>query len=144
MTVSLTEMKAASEGFATLSKAFKELSDDGYITIDTLAEIKEKTGLADDAWAEYEAKLLNAKVGSEEFNQVMSDLTYKMIENKLGLEGILSATEQEVEATENKIAAILRENGVLNANEIAHEAVERRITKKTKSVKAVLIDLHNT
>jgi len=68
MTVSLTEMQAASDGISAISKAFKELNEEGYITTDALAEIQEKTGLAGDAWAEYEAKLLGAKAGTEEFN----------------------------------------------------------------------------
>lgn len=124
MTVSLSEMKNASESISALSSAFKEISDDGYITTETLEKIKTATGLADDEWEDYENKLLNAKKGSSEFNQVLSDLTYTILENKFGTLDLADATDDEVSAIESKIAATLRENGVVNANAVAHKYVE--------------------
>lgn len=122
-TVSLSEMEKASDKIGKLSSAFKELSDDGYITTKTLGEIKTATGLADDEWAEYENKLLNAKKGSADFNQVLSELTYKILENEFATIDLTNATDEEITAIENKIAATLRESGVENANAVAHEYV---------------------
>lgn len=118
MTVSLSELEKTSDNIKTLSSAFKELSDDGYITTKTLGEIQEATGLAGDEWAGYEQKLLNAKKGSAEFNQVMSDLTYAMLEKQLGTDKLASADEAY-------IARVLQENGVLNANVVAQDMVKR-------------------
>lgn len=122
-TASLSDFEKVSDNIGKLSSAYKELSDDGYITIKTINEIKEATGLSGDEWAEYETKLLNAKKGSAEFNQVMSDLTYKMIENQVSVGDLTNATDEEVKAIENKIAATLRENGVTNASAVAHDYV---------------------
>lgn len=118
MTVSLSDLEGASDKISKLSSAFKELSDDGYITTKTIGEIQEATGLAGDEWAGYEQKLLNAKKGSAEFNQVMSDLTYKIVENAF-------AGKDLTDVTEDQIAAVLRDNGVTNANAVAHEAASR-------------------
>ena len=123
MTVSLSEMEKASDKISKLGSAFKELSDDGYITTKTLGELQTATGLSGDEWAEYENKLLNAKKGSADFNQVLSKLTYKILENEFATIDLTNATDEEITAIENKIAATLRENGVTNANAVAHEYV---------------------
>lgn len=123
MTVSLSEMKSASDNISALSAAFKQLSDDGYLSTESISKIQEATKLSGDEWEEYEAKLLNAKVGSAEFNQIMSEMTYKILDSELATIDLTNATDQEISAIENKIAAILRENGVVNASAVAHDAV---------------------
>lgn len=125
MTVSLSDLAGASDKISKLSSAFKELSDDGYITIKTIGEIQEATGLSGDEWAGYEKKLLNAKAGSAEFNQVMSDLTYRIIDNTFNLEELKDATEADCDAVEEQIAAVLRETGVTNANAVAQSIVAK-------------------
>jgi hypothetical protein len=114
MTVSIGELEGASDKIKTLSSAFKELSDDGYITTKTLGELQTATGLSGDEWEEYENRLLNAKKGSADFNQVLSELTYKILENEFATVGLENVTEEQ-------IAAILRENNVVNANTVAHD-----------------------
>lgn len=126
MTVSLSELEKTSDNIKTLSSAFKELSDDGYITTKTLGEIKTATGLADDEWEEYKTRLLSAKKGSSDFNQVMSDLTYKILDATFKKEGLVDATEDE-------IAAVLRENGVSNASAVAHDYLARTISSEEKA-----------
>lgn len=118
MTVSLSDLEGASDKIKTLGSAFKELSDEGYITTKTLGEIKTATGLADDEWKSYETTLLNAKRGSSEFNQAMSELTYKTLENSIG-------TDKLANASESYIASVLRENGVTNANAVAHDVATK-------------------
>lgn len=82
---------------------------------------------------------MNAKKGSAEFNQVMSDLTYKIIENNVSVGNLANATDEEVAAAEKKIAATLRENGVTNTSAVAHDYV----TKKKLEAKYASIDLAN-
>lgn len=123
VTLSLSSLEKVSDNIGKLSSAYKELNDNGYITIKTLNELKTATGLSGDEWAAYETKLLNAKKGSGEFSQVMSDLTYKIIENQLSTVDLANATDEEVAAIENKIAASLRENGVTNVSAVAHASV---------------------
>lgn len=118
MTVSLSEMEKASDKISKLGSAFKELTDDGYITTKTLGEIQVATGLSGDEWAVYENKLLNAKKGSSEFNQVMSELTYKILDQTF-------AGKDLTDVTEDQIAAVLRENGVVNADAIAQDYLLR-------------------
>ena len=113
MTVSLSELENISDSIKPLGTAFKELSDDGYITVKTLKEIKDAADLSSDEWVEYEAKLLKAKVGSSEFNKVMSELTYEILDNAFAEKDLNAVTEQQV-------AAVLRENGVTNASAVAH------------------------
>ncbi len=114
--VSLSEIKKASEGIHTLQKAFTALSKDGYITLETMSNIKSATGLSGDEWEEYQAILLKSKVGTEEFNRVMTELTYATLSQQLGTDNLAHADEAFVEA-------VLRENGVLNANAVAHDIV---------------------
>lgn len=123
VTSSLEDLEKVSDNIGKLSSAYKELNDDGYITIGTINDIQEATGLSGDEWTAYENKLLNAKKGSAEFNQVMSDLTYKIIENQVSVGDLANATDEEVAAIEKKIAATLRENGVTNASAVAHDYV---------------------
>lgn len=137
MTVSLSDLEKVSDNIGKLSSAFKELSGDGYITTKTLGEIKTATGLSDDAWAKYEQKLLTAKAGSAEFNQVMSELTYKMLDAKFRTIDLTNATEEEISAIETKIAATLRENGVTNASAVAHDYVAR--AKEEARIKTKLL-----
>lgn len=118
--VSLDNLKNASDGISSLSKAFKELSENGYITTDTLASIKEAVGTNIVNWDEYENKLLTAKVGTDEFNQIMTDLTYAILEAEFGTGGLVNATEEQ-------IAAVLRENDVLEANTKAREILTNAI-----------------
>lgn len=125
VTSSLEDLEKVSDNIGKLSSAYKELNDDGYITIGTINDLQEATGLSGDEWTAYENKLLNAKKGSAEFNQVMSDLTYKIIENQVEIDDLTNATDEEVAAIEKKIAATLRENGVTNASAVAHSAVVR-------------------
>ena len=120
---SLSDFEEASGNIKPLGAAFKELSDNGYITVKTLGEIKDATDLSDDVWEEYEAKLLRAKVGSAEFNQVMSDLTYKILDNTFAGRDLNTLTEQQ-------IAATLRENDVMNANAVAHDWLARAKAQK--------------
>ena len=137
MTVSIGDLEKASDGIKTLGSAFKELSDDGHITTKTLGEIKTATGLADDEWAGYESTLLNAKKGSAEFSQAMSDLTYKILEHEMGAEKLANATEEQ-------IAAILHENGVLNANAVAESIViaekNKKLSQSTELAQAYLYE----
>lgn len=137
MTVSISDLEKASDGIKTLGSACKELSDDGHITTKTLGEIKTATGLADDEWAGYESTLLDAKKGSAEFNQAMSDLTYKILEHEMGSEKLANATEEQ-------IAAVLRENGVLNANAVAESIViaekNKKLSQSTELAQAYLYE----
>lgn len=114
VTVSLDDLSKASESIATLSKAFKEMYDDGYVTLDTLAKIQEATGLSGDEWESYQQRLLTAKKGSKEFNDILSELTLKMLDSAFAGKDMSTVTEAEV-------AALLRENGVVNANALAHK-----------------------
>lgn len=114
ITVSLSDLEGASDKIKTLGSAFKELSNDGYITIKTLSEIQTATGISGDKWEEYKTKLLNAKAGSSEFNQIMSEMTYKILDNVFAGKDLTAVTEDEIEA-------ILRENGVTNASAVAKQ-----------------------
>ena len=126
MTVSLSEMKTASDNISSLSSAFKELSDDGYLSVETISKIQEATKLSGDEWESYKLKLLNAKDGSVEFNQIMSEMTYKILDATFKKEGLVDATEDE-------IAAVLRENGVSNASAVAHDYLTRTISSEEKA-----------
>lgn len=116
MTVSLSEMKTASESISALSAAFKQLSDDGYISTESMSKIKDAVGDGINNWEDYEKVLMRAKVGSAEFNKAMGELTYAMIEKTIG-------TDKLAEADVNYIARLLEENGVLNANAVAQDIV---------------------
>lgn len=130
ITISVDDLEGASDNIKTLGSAFKELSDDGYITTKTLGEIQAATGLSGDEWTKYENKLINAKSGSNEFNQTLGELTYSILEEKIGIEKL-------ADADSNYIATILRENGVLNANEVATSAIRIAKIKAATSVEAL-------
>ena len=121
VTVELSDLQSASQGISAIGSAFKEISDNGYISLNTLSSLKEATGLLGEEWEAYENKLMNAQKGTAEFNKLTSDLVNQILDNQIDLEGITNATEAEVTAIENKIAATLRESGVVNATAVAHE-----------------------
>lgn len=120
---SLSEMKTASDNLSALSSAFKQLSDDGYMSTESMSKIQEATKLSGDEWLEYQNKLMNAKVGSSEFNQVMSELTYKILDNTFAGKDLNNLTEQQ-------IATTLRENGVVNASAVAHDWLAKAKAKE--------------
>jgi len=126
----LTKLKNTSNVLSNVSKAFKELSDNGYITINTISDIQEATGLSGDAWKEYQDKLMNAESGSQEFKQILSELTYKILENQLGTEGLTNATEEQ-------ISAILRENGILYTEENAIKDLSKAYKELNLAIEAV-------
>ncbi len=130
-TVSIGDLEKTSNNIKTLGSAFKELSENGFITTKTLGEIQTATGLSGDEWAEYENRLLNAKKGSADFNQVLSELTYKILENEFATIDLTNATDEEITAIENKIAATLRENRVENSSIIAKEYVNNLRAKSS-------------
>lgn len=137
ITHSLTDLEKVSDKIGKLSAAYKELTDDSYITIGTINEIKTATGLSGDEWTDYETKLLNVKADSDEFNQVLSDLTYKIIENDISIGDLTNATDEEISAIEKKIEATLRENGVTNASAVAHDYVTR--AKEAARIKSTIL-----
>lgn len=122
--VSLDSYKKASEGISSLSTAFKELTDSEYVSLDTISKIKEAVGDSVSNWDEYEQKLLSVEKGTAEYNQLMRELTYATLEKQLGGVNALA------NANEKYVAQLLKENGVLNANEVAHSAVERAKAKE--------------
>ena len=126
MTVSLSEMKAASDNLSSISSAFKQLSDDGYMSTESMSKIKEATKLSDEEWDNYQKTLLKVKTGTEDCNQVMSDLIYKILDATFKKDGIVDATEDEV-------AAVLRENNVNNASAVAHDYVSNSVTSEAKA-----------
>lgn len=119
--LSMSELKSASDNLKHLGTAFKELSDDGRISIETISEIEGVVGESIINWEDYEKILLNAKAGSTELNQAMSDLTYAMLEAQFGSIDLSKATEDEKIAIENKISSVLEEIGVTNADAVAHD-----------------------
>ncbi len=132
MNISLSEMKTASDNISALSSAFKQLSDDGYMSTESISKIKEAVGDGVDNWEEYEKVLMNAKAGSEEYNQAMTDLTYGILDQTF-------AGKDLTDVTEDKIEAVLRENGVTNASAIAHEYLAyAKAQEKAESVATAL------
>ena len=61
MTVLLSELKTASDNISVLSSAFKEISDDGYLSVQTISKIQEATKLSGEEWESYKTKLLKRK-----------------------------------------------------------------------------------
>lgn len=120
--VSLEDLISASDGISSLATAFKELTDNEYISLDTISKIKEAVGDSISNWDEYEKKLMSVKKGTDEYNQLMHDLTYATLENKLGTDGLAQTDEKY-------ITRILEENGVLNANVVAQEMIAKAKAK---------------
>lgn len=114
--VSLKDLKEASSGIKSLASSYDEIFDKGHISLSTISEICEALELSGDELEKYKKILLSAKEGDKEYSAALSELTYKMLEKTFGTEGLANATEEEV-------AAVLRENDVTNASAVAHEAV---------------------
>ena len=110
---SLGELSGASDKIKALGDAFNELSDSGYITTKTLGELQSAAGLSGDEWESYQNRLMQARSGSSDFNQVMSELTYRILDQTFANKDLNDLTETQIEA-------ILRENGVVNASTTAH------------------------
>lgn len=116
--VSLSDLKTTSDDLKLLGTAFNELSDDGHISLDTLSSIQDKFKDSVDDIDSYIKRLSNAKVGSEDFNNALAELTDGYINAKY-------TTEELAEADENLIAAMLDEAGVSNSLETATFLISR-------------------
>ena len=116
MTVSIGDLKSASDGLKVLGTAFKEMSDDGRISLDTLENIKTTFSGSVDDIDSYIDRLMKAKVGSQDFNSALSELTYGYINQKLN-------TEQLANADEAYIATLLKEVGVSNSAQVAQHMI---------------------
>lgn len=118
MTVSVSEMSKAADGLSNIGTAMKELGEDGKISLDTITKIKEAVGGSIGDWERYEEILLNAKAGSEEYNSILSDLTYATLKQQFASTGLANATEEQ-------IARTLEEAGVTNSTAVAHDMLMR-------------------
>lgn len=117
--LNIDSYKTASESISSLATAFKELTDNEYISLETISKIKEAVGDSISNWDAYEQKLLSVKKGTAEYNQLMSELTYATLKKQLGGVNAL------VQADEKRVAQLLKENGVLNHVEVSQNVVAR-------------------
>ena len=116
MTVSIGNLKDTSEGLKVLESAFKEMDDDGRVSLDTLEDIKSTFGGSVDDIDSYIDRLVKAKSNSQDFKDALTDLTYGYINQKM-------TTEQLANADEAYIATLLEEVGVSNALEVAQHMI---------------------
>lgn len=134
--VSIGDLKSASDGLKTLGTAFKEMSDDGYVSLDTLEDIKSTFADSVDDIDSYVDRLMKAKAGSKEFSSALTDLTYGYINQKM-------STEQLANADEAYIATLLKEVGVSNSVQVAQHIIavaKEKLRLETEGVSLATAD----
>jgi hypothetical protein len=112
---SISSLSTVSDGLKTLNKAFEDFSGNGEVAFSTIADISDK--FKDVAGTDtYISKLYDADLTAKELNNTLTDLTYAYINNKMSVDQLANANEDE-------IASMLKEIGVKNASAVASEMI---------------------
>lgn len=112
---------------SALSSAFNEFADDGAVSFSTIAKISE--AFADVSGIEdYISILSSTNLTQEQLSNTLTELGGKYLENKV-------VTGELKDADEELISSMLKEAGVANASEAAHQMVAMaKIDAKMASV----------
>lgn len=108
----ITKLDDLSDKLSVTSDAFNEFSNNGFIGYDTLSKIREQYGEVIPDLENYINELAREDITSQEVEKTLSDLTMAYIENTISSETMAASNV-------NVIAALLKEQGVLNAVESA-------------------------
>ena len=109
----LANLSGAKDDISKLATIFKNLSENGAAGFDAINAIATSDTFKNLPNLDtYLAALLKAKGNTAEVSGILSDLTYTALDAKLSTEGLANATEDSV-------AAFLKETGVANADEVA-------------------------
>ena len=112
------DRKLASEKLEPIGKAFKEISQEGYVTSSTIEDINKTIGGSIPNWDRYIKALQDSNTSSKERNEILNELTYSTLRETLTVHGLANATEDE-------IALMLKERGVLNSLTLARQYSSR-------------------
>ena len=113
----ISSLSKAKDPISSLANAFKELKDEGKVTFSTLEKIASQELFKDlPELDDYISTLMSANGNTEETNRVLTDMTYAALDAAMGTETLANSTEQTIEA-------LLKENGIANANEVAVYAI---------------------
>ena len=110
-----TLLGEASSGIGSLNSAFAEFGENGVLSFSTLKNINDEFANVEGI-DEYVNKLSSAELTSEELNSILSELTYKYLEQKIGVKNL-------AEADETLIAKMLEEQGISNSLAVAHDLI---------------------
>lgn len=110
-----TLLGEASSGIGSLNSAFAEFGENGVLSFSTLKNINEEFANVEGI-DDYVNKLSSAELTSEELNSILSELTYKYLEQEIGVENL-------AEADETLVAKMLEEQGVSNSLAVAHDLI---------------------
>jgi len=113
--------KNVKTGLSAIVNVTKDLGENGFVGVDSMSDLYEAFSYVDNI-EEYALALSKAKIGSDEYNDIISELTFAQFENAYGLENLNKENE-------TLIANTLKEMGVLNAEAVAHDLVAKAIAK---------------
>lgn len=113
----LDTLSKASSGIGSLNSAFEDFQENGTLSFSSLKKIQDE--FKDVSGIEgYISQLSSAELTNEQFNAILSELTYKQLQTKIG-------TDNLTESNRALIEKMLEEQGVLNASEVATVAIAR-------------------
>lgn len=122
-----------SKSFSTAKNALSEFNQNGSLSGSTLLQIRDQYKDVVPNIDEYISALSKEGITADEVEQKMADLAVEQAKSAIKT-GDLS------DENEGLIAALLKENGVLNANEVAHNLIIRAKLEE----KAASVDLADT
>lgn len=122
-----------SKSFSTAKNALSEFNQNGSLSGSTLLQIRDQYKDVVPNIDEYISALSKEGITADEVEQKMAELAVAQAESAIET-GDLS------EENEGLIAALLKENGVMNANEVAHNLIIRAKLEE----KAASVDLADT
>mgnify|MGYP000652497610 CR=1 FL=1 len=135
MTVSLADsldnLEKTKNSIKTLSDGLKEFEEEGSLSFNSISAIGEAFSDVDGI-ENYIARLSDAGLTSQEFREISGELTIALIEQKL-------ETGELADADEKLVAKMLKEAGVANSAEVAHEMLTK--AKVMQYIKT--LDLNN-
>lgn len=111
----IKELDDVAKGIKALDTAFGELKNEGKVNYDTISSILDSFSEVDGIDA-YVKELASAGTSTNRFKEILNELTYAKIKQKMSDEDIVASGE-------DVIATMLRSNGVTNAAAVAHDMV---------------------
>ena len=113
----LDTLSEVASGIGSLNSAFEDFQENGTLSFSSLKKIQDE--FKDVSGIEgYISQLGSAELTSEQFNAILSELTYKQLQTKIG-------TDNLTESNRALIEKMLEEQGILNASEVATAAIAR-------------------
>lgn len=118
----IEKLSTTSQSLNIVKTAFDEIRESGDLTTDTIAKLQEATGLSESEFEGLKQTLMSSTEAGDEFKNAMKEIAFAILD--------ASAKENNFDwttVTEEELAQILSENGILEDIALAREYLKEKI-----------------